>query len=35
MAAKDTDDAKPEEQDADTSLDMSQTAVKTNDRRRA
>ena len=28
MAAKDTDDAKPEEQDADMALDMSQTAVK-------
>jgi RNA polymerase primary sigma factor len=28
MAAKDTDDAKPEEQDADSSLDMSQAAVK-------
>ncbi len=28
MAAKDTDDAKPEEQDTDMALDMSQTAVK-------
>ncbi len=28
MALKDTDDGKPEEQEADTSLDMSQTAVK-------
>ncbi|MBC2833991.1 RNA polymerase sigma factor RpoD [Paragemmobacter straminiformis] len=28
MALKDTDDAKPEEQEADVSLDMSQTAVK-------
>ncbi len=28
MALKDTDDAKPEEQDADVSLDMSQAAVK-------
>ena len=28
MAAKDTDDGKPEEQDADMALDMSQTAVK-------
>ena len=28
MAAKDTDDAKPEEQDTDSSLDMSQAAVK-------
>ena len=28
MALKDTDDAKPEEQEADVSLDMSQAAVK-------
>jgi RNA polymerase primary sigma factor len=28
MALKDTDDGKPEEQDADTSLDMSQAAIK-------
>ena len=28
MALKDTDDAKPEEQETDVSLDMSQTAVK-------
>ena len=28
MAAKDTDDAKPDDQDADHTLDMSQTAVK-------
>ncbi len=28
MALKDTDDAKPEEQDAEVSLDMSQAAVK-------
>ncbi|WP_136684655.1 RNA polymerase sigma factor RpoD [Falsirhodobacter xinxiangensis] len=28
MAVKDTDDGKPEDQDADTSLDMSQAAVK-------
>ena len=28
MALKDTDDAKPETEDADVSLDMSQAAVK-------
>ena len=28
MAAKDTDDRKPDEQESDLSLDMSQTAVK-------
>ncbi len=28
MAAKDTDDRKPDDQDAEISLDMSQTAVK-------
>ena len=28
MAAKDTDDTKPEEQEAESSLDMSQAAVK-------